>query len=307
MTRRNKNRATDETVSPDKLDDTNLKKQKIVAAAIEINNDDDRESTSDQGGPEITLLELHQMIKNDILNASSSTNIRIDNIAENINKSIEKLQHEVEEVKVSQQFISNEFEQMKVSLDDHKSIVSSMKNEIAELKNDQTENRQYIEELNFEVNMIKQSSMEGHLLISNVVQLINEDLVHLLNNILSSLGISCNSYDIIGITRLSSSNGRGLSPILVRFMNIALKDKIIRMARKKPLSCIDIGLNIDQRIYFNQRLTHLNQRLLGIARKFKTDHHYKFVWFSNGFVFLKKDEKSKALKITDIQDLPNHN
>ncbi|XP_055604340.1 uncharacterized protein LOC129752590 [Uranotaenia lowii] len=311
MTKRNKNKlqtnnSTDDTLSPDKQQETR-KKQRVEATASEMNSDDHHELDAGQGGSEITLLELHRMIKEDIMNASKSTNSRIDNIAQNIEKSIEKLQHEVQEVKSSQQFISDEFENVKISVDDQKTLVSSMKLEITELKNDQAQAQQHIEELNYELNKIKQCSIESHLLISNVVQLVNENLDNLFGNILSALGLSCSSHEIIGITRLTSSNARGVPPILVRFINVSLKDKIMKMGRAKPLSCIDIGLNIDQRIYFNHRLTSLNQRLLGIARKFRNDNNYKFVWFSNGSVFIKKDENSNALKISDVHDLPDNN
>lgn len=61
----------------------------------------------------------------------------------------------------------------------------------------------------------------------------------------------------------------------------------------------------DNIIYINHDLTIENQKLLKLTRDFKKAHNYKYAWFSNGNVLLRKTTDSKIIHITKEDDLTN--
>lgn len=284
--------------SPEDLDKTNGQRSKQSKMNSSEHN---RHGENDEMS--ISLNELRQLIRNDILEASDKTNSRIDEMSVQIKQSITKLETEIDDIKVSQQFISNEFEALKISVSDQKEDIISLKREVSVVKTDCVTTHQNVEELNYELNVLKQSSLESHMLISNVIKAAEENIEQLLHDMFTLLGIVCNVESVLSMGRLSSSNQQGIQPILVRFACVSTKEKVLKAARDRPIFCDEIGLGVKQRIYFNHRLTPANQRLLGATRRYKKQNNFKFAWFSNGEIFLRKDESSRAIKITDIRDL----
>lgn len=251
----------------------------------------------------LSLSDLRKLIQQDITQANHQTMNRIDGVANRIDIAIGKLQSDVEEMKNSQQFISDEFESVKNTLSGHDNALRSMSEEIHALKEDNCILRNHLEEVNYEVNALKQRSLESHLLISNVIKTNDENLNVLIERISNHLNVPYNATNFLGISRLASKNQKGVQPVLVRCINVSVKEQFMNAIKERPFTCEEIGLGLKQKIYFNHHLTPINQRILGAARKFRKDNNYRFVWFSYGSVFLRKDENSKIIRVNDIQDL----
>ncbi|XP_062541487.1 uncharacterized protein LOC134209522 [Armigeres subalbatus] len=230
---------------------------------------------------------------------------RIDDVASRIDGAISKLQSDVEEMKDSQQFISNEFESVKHTLSEHDNEIRSTSEQIKCLKEDNSTLRNHMEELNYEVNVVKQKSLESNFLISNLIKTNDENLCMLVESIARLLDIPFNAANILGVSRLSSKNQKDIQPVLVRCTTVYVKEQFMNAIKGRPITCEEIGLGVKQQIFINHHLTSINQRILGATRKFKKDYNYRFVWFANGSVFLRKDENSKIIRVNDVHDLPN--
>lgn len=282
-------------------------KMNTRSGRVQVDEVFDASSSADEGATNISLNDLHKLIRKDILKASDQTNARINEISVQIKQSVSKLEDEMESIKTSQQFISDEFEAVKTSIAGQKEDIVSLKNELKTVKAECITTQHNLEELNFELNALKQTNLDGHLLISNVIKAAEENLGHLLQSIFTMLNINCSAEDILSVKRLSSTNQTGIHPILVCFSSLTMKEKIMKAARQRPINCDEIGLGVSQRIYFNHHLTPANQRLLGAARKYKRQHNFMFVWYANGGIFLRKDANSRAFKVNDIRDLNGSN
>ena len=271
MSRRNKNRGQ-LSDSPDELEKLHAQRYKQPR----MNSSEKGDAVSENDDMRNSLNDLRKLIRNDILEASERTNSRIDEMSLQIKQSVSKLEAEMETIKTSQQFISDEFEAMKVTISHQKDNFVSLKKDVLQIRTDCNTTHQHVEELNYELNVLKQASLEGHLLISNVIKTADENLGDLLAKMFSSLDIVCSPEGVLSIGRLMSSNQHGIQPILVRFACVSLKEKVFKAARERPIFCDEIGLGVKQRIYFNHRLTPVNQRLLGAARRYKKQHNFKF-------------------------------
>ena len=76
--------------------------------------------------------------------------------------------------------------------------------------------------------------------------------------------------------------------------------------RASQVNPTSIGLSTenelgDVRVF--DHLTPMKQSLLLEAKKFKEQHHYRFCWAKNSSIYLRKDENSSAIKISDIGSL----
>lgn len=311
MTKRNKTKrqassSPEEVLVVRKTRLNNTKQQRTVQLSENgVQMDDECDSPRDSTDATVlSLSDLRKLIQQDITQANRQTMNRIDGVAARIDVAISKLQSDVEEMKNSQQFISDEFESVKNTLSGHDNAIRSMSDEINALKEDNSTLRTHLEEVNYEVNALKQRSLESHLLISNVIKTNDENLHDLVERISNYLNIPYNATNFLGVSRLASKNQKGVQPVLVRCINVCVKEQFMNAIKDRPLTCEEIGLGLKQQIYFNHHLTPINQRILGAARKFRKDHHYRFVWFSHGSVFIRKDENSKIIRVNDIQDLP---
>lgn len=58
-----------------------------------------------------------------------------------------------------------------------------------------------------------------------------------------------------------------------------------------------------RKVFVKHRLTRYFSTLLKEAYHFKDKYRYKFAWFQDGEILLKKDETSKPLRVVSSQDL----
>lgn len=263
----------------------------------------DEENDSSDVEDEMSMKDLYMLIKREIAKANDDTKARLNGMASEINKSVSQLKADVESIKLSQEFLSGEFDHLKAEITKSKSNLTSLSKNITSINGMCTANEKHIQELNYEVNSLRQITMEGHLLICNVIRTTDEKLEDVFRNILAQLNVECRPEDVQGMARLSSSNRGGLQPILVRFSNNCIKERIMKAARDNPITCESIGLGVKQRIYFNHRLTNANRFLFNEARKLKRTKNFKFVWYSNGDIFLRKDETTRAIRVSDVSVL----
>lgn len=95
--------------------------------------------------------------------------------------------------------------------------------------------------------------------------------------------------------------------ICVHLTSNDMKQKILKIKSaeevKKKLNTSTIGEKQNEMIYINHSLTKYTQALFMAAREVKRVHHYKFLWFNNSNIFLKKEENSRVMVIRSFDDL----
>lgn len=77
--------------------------------------------------------------------------------------------------------------------------------------------------------------------------------------------------------------------IVVEIKSKEDKASIIELEKNKRLSANNINVTWERNgIYINNYLTQSNRNLLYKTRIFAKEHSYKFVWFKNNQIFMKK-------------------
>ena len=86
---------------------------------------------------------------------------------------------------------------------------------------------------------------------------------------------------------------RSTQAIIVKFVRRDVKEAVFRSRNKlKNKSTRDLGYKVSSPIYINESLTEKNKELLRYCLKTKNELNYKFMWTSNGRIFLRRDEGS---------------
>lgn len=122
------------------------------------------------------------------------------------------------------------------------------------------------------------------------------------------MGTEVSISDIDLAHRVSSRNeDEGPRPVVCKFVRCLAKGKVME-ARQHPSQVYptSIGLPADIKLSGIRIFDHLTpgkQNLLFEAKKFKEHNHCCFCWVKNSTIYLRKDERSCAIKITDTDTL----
>lgn len=184
-----------------------------------------------------------------------------------------------------------------------------LKEEMNKLTKNQEKISDELYEMNLELITLKQKSINSDVIITGIPEVKDEKLFDVVNKVLHEYKLTLRNTDYSSIYRMKSkTNTTKFSPICIEFYSRIPKGAIITQQKNLGpilLNTIDTSLpNTDLRkIFFKDRLIKYNMELLKEARKFKADNGYKYVWFQNTDILLKKNETSQNLRIRSKADL----
>lgn len=240
-------------------------------------------------------------------NCSYRTNVdNNSDVMENLLKMILDLQKSIN-------FMSDKYEEVKEENKEMLRLLKEMKKERAELV---TENKLLKEEIVYirkEVNTLKYflNNEEQQKLKNNIevkgIPLDTVDDQKLIENALKVIGIELTSSQV-KIQRVKETKDKPKNTIKLSLEDEEIKKNIITAARnyyksKGPLTTVNIGMNgVKHMIYFNEELTNYNKYLLGKAKEIKKKG-YKFVWYKNGKIFVRKNESDLPIAICNEEDI----
>lgn len=153
-----------------------------------------------------------------------------------------------------------------------------------------------------EVNVLKQDKMEADLVFSGIPLLKEEDAAKIVIAVCKILNIDvkgsiCNAFRLPG----------KYHPIIATFNSQHLKQRIYNAKRQHgEIIGNDLGItsgsNAGKKIIISLNIISEYYHLLQEARKLR-QHEYKFIWYKNHAVHVRKDEQSKIHKISSIDDI----
>lgn len=145
------------------------------------------------------------------------------------------------------------------------------------------------------MNILEQKSLDNFVEIVNVPEVTNEVCKNTVEKIAKSLKVE---IDVINAYRVQSKFNTKSKKIVAELSSKRDKKELIENARKfKPTgNSVDVTWK-NEAIYINDNLTPFNRNLFFITKSFARDFSYKFVWFKDNKLFLKKNELSKAIVI----------
>lgn len=188
--------------------------------------------------------------------------------------------------------------------------------EVTKCKKENQELRTQNEGLRNKMNDLEQYSFNYNLVFNGIPENKNEDTYCIVTKIAECLGVNIDRDHIEYCHRLKKSekvkekeeqdNESPKPPsIVAKFYTRQTKDDILLGKKNKwDLTAKDLGFDQNNTVYVNEHLTATNRNLFWLARGAKRQLKYKYAWSKGGRVFLRKDENSPIIRVTQPSDIP---
>lgn len=146
--------------------------------------------------------------------------------------------------------------------------------------------------------------------LSGIAEHKQENLQQIVSVLSVKLGVELDPRDVDNIQRVGK---RGVGheseekprPIVVSLTRRAPRDRLLKAARvRRGLSSDDLDIaGKPRRVFINERLTRANRVLFGKARSLGRELNYRFVWVTNGNIYMRRAESTSILHVTSEQCL----
>lgn len=207
----------------------------------------------------------------------------------------------IENLVESVEFMSGQFESFK----------NQMKNILSTLGELQTENKiiraQHVkieEEIllfNKRINMLEQKSLECNIGIIGVPEDKQENCVETIKQIASKLKVELSVQNAF---RVHSGDKNKIRKIVAIINSKENKRNLINEARKSKLTTKQVCVKWDNsNIYINEQLTRTNINLFYKTRTKAREYGYKFTYFKDSKIFVKKSENTNVILIDEAKSL----
>ncbi|XP_054721283.1 uncharacterized protein LOC129231060 [Uloborus diversus] len=218
-------------------------------------------------------------------------------------RELKPIKEEIGELKKSLDFCNKSSEEMN----------SKLIGIVDEIKQVREENRKLVLEnrtLNDKIESIEREdaielrSKENNIEINNYPEEKGENLNDIIGKMATELHLE-EKGEIINMHRVPTQSKNRIKPIIVRFKDILTRNTWLRATKdNKNLTTTMINNKFEeQKIFINEHVTRKVKELHFIARKFKSENDYKFVWMKGGKVFLRKSENDRVTQVRRKEDL----
>ena len=225
---------------------------------------------------------------------------------ENLLKIVKEIKKMNTDLDTSIQFMNSKFELVVKQNKELTEKVSKLvdENQVikGQLKGMNKDNNSLTSQVDFLERNLKGKNVE----ICGVPFVKNENVVDLAVKVIKNVDSEFVQDDIDYARRLIKKDNNNVvtyGPVLVRFKSMSKRNYIYR--KKKNLKDVKLNLVNDghKKVFLNENLTTRNKKIFYHANIFRKQYQWKFIWTSNGMVFLRKNETSDAVIVRNLFDL----
>lgn len=197
--------------------------------------------------------------------------------------------------------MSDKFDSFGEQLKEILSEIKHMREENRELKNQNIELKNEFTLLENLINILEQKALDNYIEIVGIPEIQNEVCVDTAKLILAKFNVESSVKQALRVQSRDSKKSRKL---VMEVNTSQCSSKIISSSKKqKPrgITFHDNWGNVP--IYVNNFLTLYNRNLLFKTKAFARETGFKYVWFKNSKLFIKKSENNKAVLIENESSL----
>ncbi|KAJ8718543.1 hypothetical protein PYW08_002780 [Mythimna loreyi] len=215
-----------------------------------------------------------------------------------LHSAIDEIKTQNIEISKAMDFMSEKYEEFKTKLE--------------KSERQRTEHLATIKALESRVEQLERNARTTCIEIRNVPKNNQENkvnLIEMVKNIGTAIKTDITESDIKDIFRYYSKSSSKM-PIIVEFTTVLKKEAVLHSIKKFKSDSKTIlsttHANIEgpkEAIYVSESLTAQSKRIFAMARKFASEHNYKFCWTKHGTVYLRKVEGTKPIRLYSEEDL----
>jgi len=197
----------------------------------------------------------------------------------------------------SVKYMSDKFDSFGEQLQELLKSIKDMREENRILKVQNNNLHNDLNVLSNKLNILEQKSLDNFVEIVNVPEIINEDCKNTVKKIAKLLNVEIdvvNAYRVHCPIKIQYRSKK----IVAELTSKQVKKDLMESSRKiKPTGNSVEASWKNEAIYINDNLTQFNRNLFYKTKIFARDSGYKFVWFRDYKLFIKKTELTKAIVV----------
>lgn len=227
-------------------------------------------------------------------------------IRELLREEMSSVSKKLDDLVQSMSFISHQYDTIKESL-----AISAEK--ISSLVAERDELRSTVTDLTCRIQSMEQFMRESNLEINGIPEHKLESLPNLITQLSNTVKNPIVPNEILSCKRVAKMNKESKYPraVVVKLMSPLRRDDllaaVIRFNKENStdrLNSHHLGIGGEKKqVYVSEHLSPANKLLHAETRKVSKEKGYKFTWVRNGHIFVRKNETSQSIHITNIEKL----
>lgn len=191
-------------------------------------------------------------------------------------------------------YMSDKFDSFGKQIQEIVKTIKYMKEENQTLKDQNNRLKNEVTYLDKRINVLEQISIENFAEIVGVPETNNENCIKTVEAIVAAVGVETT---ILKAYHIQSKIQNKPRKMIVEFQTYQTKRNLMENVRKTKLTGKIVNANWNNNtIYINDSLTYFNRNLFFKAKAFARDKGFKFIWFKDLKLFIKKSENTKTIK-----------
>lgn len=217
---------------------------------------------------------------------------------------------EVAALRLSMQFINNEFEDIRSTFKSNNDLTQKLEKENSTLRSE-------IADLGMRLNQIEQHSRANNLEVQCVPEFKGENLTTTIIQLGKAVDFKIDEGDIQLCTRTAKLNTKSARPrsIVAQFARLEARDGLLAAVAKfnkehkdNKLNSGHLGISGEkQPVYVVEHLSATNKALHAATRVKAKALNYKFVWVKHGKIYVRKTESTEHVLIRNIESFNSLN
>jgi len=201
----------------------------------------------------------------------------------------------------SVKFMSAQFDSFSKQLSEVLNTIKELKEENKCLIMENSKINNIVKILSRKVNLLEQKAVSNNVEIIGVPESPNESCMEIVKNIADKLGVN---LSVNKAYRMYSKILNKPKKIIAVLDSVDNKNKIMENMKIKKLNANNFNINWGNgKIFINHELSPYNRDLFYKVRIFAKNNDFKFTWYNDFKIFIKKNENCKANIIFAETDL----
>lgn len=214
-----------------------------------------------------------------------------------------ELRKDIRDIKVSMSFINKTFEEFRETTKVLAKENAELKKSNAELEVECSVLRTQLKENQTRITQCEQYTRGLNVEVKGIPLSANESVPDIIKQVGAVINVPLTDEDIEVCHRVPAVGENRTPNIVVQFVRRSKRNVFLEAARKRRLSCSDLGLDSRAPLFVNEHLCPSLKRLLGAAVAKKKECGWCYLWVRNGKIFARKADKCPVVQICQQDDL----
>lgn len=220
-----------------------------------------------------------------------------------VTEKLSMMHNEITAMRSSLDFISKRYDEVMVELKNTKQEVVQYKREMKLIADTNKKQKEEILHLRNGLHNVEQYTRCRNVELNGLKEQTEENCVQLVVEVARASQLNISEADVEVAHRVPSRNGKGPRPIVAQFKERRIRDLVVKKRRLVITDTKIKGTSIGDVIFLNEHLTPYFKNLLRLAKIRARENRYKYVWFSNNKLLMRKEDGDRVLRIECEEDL----